>query len=143
MSLDNSSPNPQTAEGNCSRRVVLSPWVNEHFPPWEQLLSAHDVVRLTRRPRWIVLGLMALGRFPRRRTFHGRPIGWLRAEVADWLEEEAHHVHGCLGGGPSGAQLHPVLSPLPPAACSTRRVRVCSAGRDLIQKVVNRATASP
>ena len=37
-----------------SRNVVLSPWVNEPLPAWEELLSAHDVARLTRRPRWVL-----------------------------------------------------------------------------------------
>ena len=69
-------------------RVTLSKWVNERFPPWEQLLSAHDVARLTRRPRWVLLGLAVLGRFPRERRFHSRAIGWLRADVLDWLAKD-------------------------------------------------------
>ena len=46
-------------------RITLSKWVNERFPPWEQLLSAHDVARLTRRPRWVLLGLMLLVQPPK------------------------------------------------------------------------------
>ena len=72
-----------------SDRVTLSKWVNERFPPWEQLLSAHDVARLTRRPRWVLLGLMLLGRFPTRQCFHGRRIGWLRDDVLDWIGKGA------------------------------------------------------
>jgi hypothetical protein len=70
-------------------RVTLSKWVNERFPPWEQLLSAHDVARLTRRPRWVLLGLMLLGRFPTKQCFHGRQIGWLRDDVLDWIGKGA------------------------------------------------------
>src|SRR5260370_32999227 len=66
-------------------RVTLSKWVHERCPPWEQLLSAHDVARLTRRPRWVLLGLMLLGRFPTKQCFHGRRIGWLRDDVLDWI----------------------------------------------------------
>ena len=70
-------------------RLTLSKWVHERFPPWEQLLSAHDVARLTRRPRWVLLGLMLLGRFPRKHCFHGRRIGWLRDDVLDWIGKGA------------------------------------------------------
>jgi predicted DNA-binding transcriptional regulator AlpA len=69
-------------------RVSLSPYVNEQFPNWEELLSAHDVARLTRRPRWMVLSLTLLGRFPRKRRFHGRGIGWLRSDVIHWLAKD-------------------------------------------------------
>jgi|SRR5882757_5123189 len=71
-----------------SQHVRLSPWVNERFPAWEQLLSAHDVARLTRRPRWVLLSMMMLGRFPRKRRFHGRDIGWLRSDVLHWLAKD-------------------------------------------------------
>jgi predicted DNA-binding transcriptional regulator AlpA len=69
-------------------RVSLSPFVNEQFPNWEELLSAHDVARLTRRPRWMVMSLALLGRFPRKRRFHGRGIGWLRSDVIHWLAKD-------------------------------------------------------
>ena len=65
--------------------ITLSKWVNERFPPWDQLLSAHDVARLTRRPQWVLLGMMLLGRFPRKHCFHGRRIAWLRRDVLDWI----------------------------------------------------------
>jgi predicted DNA-binding transcriptional regulator AlpA len=71
-----------------SRHVSLSPYVNERFPNWEELLSAHDVTRLTRRPRWLVLSLALLGRFPRKHRFHGRGVGWLRTEVQQWLSKD-------------------------------------------------------
>jgi integrase len=69
-------------------RVTLSKWVNERFPPWEQLLSAHDVARLTRRPRWVLLGLMLLGRF---RPIEQRPLDMdvLKPEEIAALREAA------------------------------------------------------
>jgi predicted DNA-binding transcriptional regulator AlpA len=87
MNLAESSP-PQHAIARASNNVSLSPWVNERFPDWEQLLSAHDVARLTRRPRWVVLSLALLGRLPRKRRFHGRGIGWLRSDVVHWLSKD-------------------------------------------------------
>ena len=65
--------------------VTLPPWVNESLPAFSDLLSAHDVARLTRRSRWALSGLMLLGRFPKRRRYQGRPIGWNRNEVLEWL----------------------------------------------------------
>jgi predicted DNA-binding transcriptional regulator AlpA len=95
MSLDNLSPSPQAALGSLSRRVVLSPWVNELFPAWEQLLSARDVARLTRRPHWVLSVLAALGRFPEEVRFRGRNVGWRRSEIAGWLAtcriSQSHH----------------------------------------------------
>ncbi len=94
MNSDESSP-LQHAIARASNNVYLSPWVNERFPDWEQLLSAHDVARLTRRPRWMVLTLALLGRFPRKRRFHGRGIGWLRTDVAHWLSKDLRAATTC------------------------------------------------
>ena len=68
-----------------SQSVTLSPWINERFPDWEQLLSAHDVARLTRRPRWVIASLILVRRFPRKRRYHGRGVGWLLSDVIHWL----------------------------------------------------------
>ena len=87
MHSEESSP-LQPASPVASHRVSLSPYVNEQFPNWEEILSAHDVARLTRRPRWMVLSLTLLGRFPRKRRFHGRGIGWLRSDVIHWLAKD-------------------------------------------------------
>src|SRR5262245_44777940 len=65
--------------------VSLSRWVNEPFPPWRDLLTARDVSRLTRRSKWAVYGLVLVGRFPRKRRFRGRAVGWLRSDVHEWL----------------------------------------------------------
>ena len=40
-----------------ARPIVLSRWINEPYPPLTELLSAYDVARLTRRPRWLLVGL--------------------------------------------------------------------------------------
>jgi predicted DNA-binding transcriptional regulator AlpA len=85
MSSVDSISDPQFAAVARSRNVVLSPYVNERFPAWEDLLSAHDVSRLTRRPRWVLLSLMVIGRFPRKVRFRGHAIGWLRPDIAPWL----------------------------------------------------------
>jgi predicted DNA-binding transcriptional regulator AlpA len=84
MNSDESLP-VQPASPAASCRVSLSPYVNELFPNWEELLSAHDVARLTRRPRWMLASLALVGRFPRKQRFHGRDIGWLKAEVIAWM----------------------------------------------------------
>ena len=88
ISDDNVSATP-------SAKVTLSPWVNEPLPPFQELLSAHDVARLTRRPKLVISGLVLLRRFPKKRRYRGRQIGWLRADVLDWMTrglaiDEAH-----------------------------------------------------
>jgi predicted DNA-binding transcriptional regulator AlpA len=68
--------------------VMLSRWVNEPLPPIQELLSAHDVARLTRRPKLVISGLVLLRRFPKKRRFRGRQIGWLRADVLEWMTRD-------------------------------------------------------
>lgn len=65
--------------------LTISRWVNEPYPSLGELLSAHDVARLTRRPRWMLVGLGLIGRFPRRRRLRGHWIGWCRSEVLEWI----------------------------------------------------------
>ena len=65
--------------------VRISPWVNEPLPDLQRILCSRDLARLTRRPRWILHGLALIGRFPHQRRFHGRLVGWCRAEVLEWL----------------------------------------------------------
>ena len=95
MSSDSSLASQVNATAS-SRNVVLSPWVNEALPAWEDLLSAHDVARLTRRPRWVLASLVLLGRFPRKCRYHGRGIGWLRSDVLAWLTKELE-IGACRG----------------------------------------------
>jgi predicted DNA-binding transcriptional regulator AlpA len=85
MSIDSLRVRASKSAGVGSERVTLSPWVNEPLFPWADLLSSHDVARLTRRPRWLLHGLALVGRFPKKHCFHGRRVGWLRADVFEWL----------------------------------------------------------
>jgi predicted DNA-binding transcriptional regulator AlpA len=73
--------------------LSISKWVNEMYPPWAEILSAHHVARLTRRHRWVLNALEVLGRFPRKLHFQGRPIGWHRCDVARWLDGRCHIVN--------------------------------------------------
>lgn len=70
--------------------VSLSRWVNEPLPPWTEILTAHDVARLIRRPPWLVAGMAAIGRFPKKRSFQGRKIGWLKTDILDWMTRDLH-----------------------------------------------------
>ena len=98
----------QHAITRATNHVSLSPWINEPLPDWEQLLSARDVARLTRRPRWMVLSLALFGRFPRKRRFRGRGIGWLRSDVVHWLTRDLRtlrcHAHSAAVLRPSGSK---------------------------------------
>ena len=85
MSTDTSEAGTPAAMASAVR-VSIAPWVNETLPPWRELLSAHDIVRLTRRNRWQLAGLALLGRFPRKRKFRGRPVGWLRSDIVESIQ---------------------------------------------------------
>jgi predicted DNA-binding transcriptional regulator AlpA len=65
--------------------VTLSKWVNERPPPLNELLTSHETVRLTKRHHWKLATLAFLRCFPRKLRFHGRCVGWLRADVDCWL----------------------------------------------------------
>jgi predicted DNA-binding transcriptional regulator AlpA len=65
--------------------IALSKWVNEGLPPCRDLLSAHDIARITRRPRWVLELLALTGGFPAKASFQGRPLGWLRHDVVNWM----------------------------------------------------------
>src|SRR5882672_8410076 len=90
---DHAKTNNECTTGKtCPPKVRLSPWVNERCPPWDQLLNAHQVARLTRRNKWVCMGLSLLGQFPKRRRFQGRYVGWLRADVIDWMARDVETV---------------------------------------------------
>ena len=67
------------------QRVSISRWVNEPYPPWDRILTAHDVSHLIRRPPWMLCSMAAVGRLPRIQRFHGKNIGWLKADILDWM----------------------------------------------------------
>ena len=78
-----------TGAANVPRPCIsISRWVNESLPPWNQLLTAHDVARLARRHQLILRTLALVGRFPKQVRFHGRRIGWRRTEVLDWVSRD-------------------------------------------------------
>src|SRR5260370_41994800 len=69
--------------------ISISRWVNEPYPAWDQILTAHDVARLVRRPRWVLSSMAAVGRFPRKQRFRGKRIGWLKADILEWMTRRA------------------------------------------------------
>ena len=87
-SFMNSEESLSSSKSAAPDRVSLSPFVNERLPNWEEILSARDVARLTRRPHWVIAGLILVRRFPRKRRYHGRGIGWLRSDVIHWLSKD-------------------------------------------------------
>jgi predicted DNA-binding transcriptional regulator AlpA len=68
--------------------VILSRWVNERCPPWNELLTTRDVARLTRRNRWVLRSLVWLRRFPRPCRYHGYDVGWFRTDILRWLTRD-------------------------------------------------------
>jgi len=88
MNIELKDADPDSRLGLPCARVALSRWVNEPPPVWQDILSAHDVARLTRRPTWILCGLTLLGRFPNKCQYRGRQIGWLRSDVLAWMTRE-------------------------------------------------------
>jgi len=75
-------------EKTCAVAVTISPWVNEPLPDIQGILCSRDLARLTRRPRWELFGLALIGKFPRKKRYRGRPIGWCRAEVMEWMTRD-------------------------------------------------------
>jgi len=65
--------------------VSISRWVNEPYPNWDRILTAHDVARLIRRPPWMLSTMAVVGQFPRKQQFRGKKIGWLRADILEWM----------------------------------------------------------
>ena len=86
MAIDESRP--ERLDGMSAARVSLSRWVNESLPSCQEILTAHDVARLTRRPQWLLAALTLLRRFPSKQRFHGRRVGWRRRDVLRWLSSD-------------------------------------------------------
>src|SRR3984957_1708526 len=99
MSTDELQSELPMAATNLNAGVSISKWVNEACPPWDEILSAHDVARLTRHHRWVLSAMAALRRFPRKRKFHGRAVGWHRGDVVRWLAN--HHSRSTAPRRPS------------------------------------------
>ncbi len=90
-----------SSETPTTNRVTVSPWVNEQSLPWNEILSAHDVARLTRRKRWVCVGLTWIGQFPRKKKFHGRGVGWLRSEILEWISRDLRPISASIPTGVS------------------------------------------
>ena len=86
MSITDSVPRTLVTTAAPAAKILLSRRVNEHFPPLHQVLSAHDVARLTRRHRWVLYALTILGRFPKQQKVRGYAIGWHRRDLEFWLK---------------------------------------------------------
>ena len=117
--------------------VTVSPWVNEPLPDLQGILCSRDLARLTRRPRWVLCGLALIGKFPRKKRYRGRLVGWCRAEVLEWMTRELSvekNGHERLNAPRRFARQQPRQTCLPlecPSACvSTGRSQpACSLGR--------------
>ena len=117
MSTDASgSGTPRAAAG---ASISLSKRVNETLPPLTELLSAHDLARPTRRPRWLLAALTLLRQFPKPQRFRGRAVGWRPSDVESRLQE-----NGSRGQTPLRAAIRPAdaVTPREPCADSTPRV---------------------
>src|SRR5688500_13219856 len=66
-------------------RLRLSKWINERCPEWTTLLTAHEVARLTRRPRCLLSALAYFKRLPAPKRYHGKKLGWRREDIERWL----------------------------------------------------------
>lgn len=134
MNID-SAPGATAGQKTRAMTVTISPWVNEPLPNTHGILCSRDLARLTRRPRWVLCGLALIGKFPRKKRFRGRLVGWCRAEVLDWMSRDLavetenrerynaprrcarrHSRQACL---PLECQCP--SSCTPPLKCSTRR----------------------
>ena len=67
MDTRSTSDSPPVAQAiiRTSQDLRLPRWVNEPLPDLCAILSASEISRLTRCPRWLLLGLAVLGRFPK------------------------------------------------------------------------------
>jgi predicted DNA-binding transcriptional regulator AlpA len=90
MNILQSVRRPLSDQASVAPGVVISPFLEERFPPLDQLLTAHDVARLVRRPRWHFCGLAFIGRFPAKRRFRGRWVGWMRSDISKWMQKNLH-----------------------------------------------------
>jgi hypothetical protein len=90
MNLDSDQTDVKANVLMVRREITISRWVNEPLPAWDQVLTAHDVARLLRRPPWLLCGMALLRRFPKKRRFHGLKMGWLKSDVVDWTHRGTH-----------------------------------------------------
>lgn len=128
-----------------SSGVHLSRWINEPLPDLRNILCSHDVARLTRRPRWLLCGLALIGRFPPKKRYRGRPIGWCRSDVLDWMSRDLAVVpvkQECVNSYRRCSRRHPRQACLP-LDCATPcpSLQKCSRARE--PKAVRRPGGQP
>ena len=87
MKIQQSVAKPLAEQAPLEPIVTISPFLEERFPPLDQLLTARDVASLVHRPQWYFCGLALIGRFPTKRRFRGRWAGWMRSEVSQWMQK--------------------------------------------------------
>lgn len=123
--MDTRSPNEdhsvEITIARASQDVHLPRWVNEPLPDLRAILSASEISRLTRRPRWLLLGLAALGRFPKQRTHCGKPVGWHRGDVMDWLTQNMAIEDDCKVEARTCRSARPRQACLPLEIAATRQ----------------------
>jgi len=119
-------------------QASLSKWVNEKLPACHQLLTTHDVTRLTRRSPWILAALALFGRFPKKTRFQGRPLGWCRTEVMAWMAWDLRIEpdtragtarQDCGGSAKRRASRAKPRAPIIPPAADARPTHPCSIRR--------------
>lgn len=103
--------------------VRFSKWLNERPLPCADLLNGHDVARMTRRPLWALTLLALTGRFPLKARFRGRPVGWLRQDILDWM---AGQLHLSASAVTTREARIPPSSPRPCSRSCIRREEGCS-----------------
>jgi predicted DNA-binding transcriptional regulator AlpA len=100
MKIQQSEGRPLAEQTSLVPRVAICPFLNERFPPLDQLLTCEEVARLVRRPRWYFCSLALIGGFPAKRRFRGRWAGWMRSDVSQWMQKNlripgAHPTKAC------------------------------------------------
>jgi prophage regulatory protein len=58
---------------------------NELPTSLDQILTTRKVVEIVGHHRSTLYRWMRVGDFPKKHSFHGRKVGWLRSEVEKWL----------------------------------------------------------
>jgi hypothetical protein len=128
-------PNSGVPSAQATRAVpvTISPWVNEPLPDIQGILCSCDLARLTRRPRWVLCALALMGKFPRKKRYRGRLVGWCRAEVLEWMtrdlaieannDERLYAPRRCARRDPRQACLPLECGRTPGPACTSVRSR--------------------
>jgi predicted DNA-binding transcriptional regulator AlpA len=77
---------PASGAANGESRRTPAPEVNKELPkPLDQILTTRKVVEIVGHHRSTLYRWMRVGDFPKKHSFRGRKVGWLRSEVEKWL----------------------------------------------------------